>query len=329
MKSKVFLSVLVVLTAFALPFLLLPGAESEPSEPEPMESTEPTAAESTQAPEPETSFDGGLILRVETPEGIREMPLHDYLVGVVLAEMPTDFAPEALKAQAVASRTYALRKAETRKHTGADVCGSYACCQAWTPKEEHENTEALQKAEDAVTQTDGLVVTYDGSLIDATFFSCAGGMTEAAAAVWGSDVPYLQAVESPEHEEKYEDCVTIGAQEFAETIRSVHPEAELDGEPAEWFAEQRRTVGGGLDTVQIGGVTVHGTELRKLFSLRSTDMTITTSDGAVTIRTSGYGHRVGLSQYGADALAEEGEDFEQILLHYYQGTEVKRLHMEE
>ena len=328
MKSKVFLSVLVVLTAFALPFLLLPGAESEPSEPEPMESTEPTAAESTQAPEPEASFDGGLILRVETPEGIREMPLHDYLVGVVLAEMPTDFAPEALKAQAVASRTYALRKAEARKHTGADVCGSYACCQAWTPKEEYENTEALQRAEDAVTQTDGLVVTYDGSLIDATFFSCAGGMTEAAAAVWGSDVPYLQAVESPEHEEKYEDCVTIGAQEFAETIRSVHPEAELDGEPAEWFAEQRRTVGGGLDTVQIGGVTVHGTELRKLFSLRSTDMTITTSDGAVTIRTSGYGHRVGLSQYGADALAEEGEDFEQILLHYYQGTEVKRLHME-
>ena len=75
-------------------------------------------------------------------------------------------------------------------------------------------------------------------------------------------------------------------------------------------------------------MTVLGTELRKLFSLRSTDMTITTSDGAVTIRTSGYGHRVGLSQYGADALAEEGEDFEQILLHYYQGTEVKRLHME-
>ncbi len=320
MKGKAILVIFVVLVAFILPFLLLPEAGNVPKTQQAAMQTETTKSTDT----PQVSFDGGLLLRIETADGMEELSLHDYLTGVVLAEMPTDFAPEALKAQAVASRTYALRKMAAGKHTGADICGSFACCQAWTPTQEFAGTEALARAESAVSDTDGLVVTYGGELIDATFFSCAAGMTEAAAAVWGSDVPYLQAVESPEHEERYEESVTFSAAEFAE--RLAHPEADLSGNPTEWFGEEKRTAGGGLESIRIGGITICGTELRSRLSLRSTVMSFSAAEDSVTVTTSGYGHRVGLSQYGADALAQEGESFEEILLHYYQGTEIRRLY---
>lgn len=322
MKLRILLCVLTALTAFALPFLLLPKAAPQQTPTAPA----PSVPETVQAA-PTESFDDTLMLRVETEEGVRELSLHDYLTSVVLAEMPTEFAPEALKAQAVASRTYALRKAAARKHADADVCGNFACCQAWVPAQDYAGTDALEKAEQAVRATDGLVVTYDGALIDATFFSCAAGMTESALAVWGSDVPYLQAVESPEHEARYEESVTVPAEEFAAALRERHPEIALEGATETWFGVQTRTAGGGLDTAEIGGVRLRGTELRTLFSLRSTVMTLTPKPDGVTIKTSGYGHRVGLSQYGADALAAQGEDFEDILLHYYQNTQLERLYL--
>lgn len=323
MKFRILLCVLAALAAFALPFLLLPKAA--PQEAPPV--TEPSVPETVQTA-PVESFDDALTLRVQTEDGVRELSLHDYLTGVVLAEMPTDFAPEALKAQAVASRTYALRKAAARKHADADICGSFSCCQAWIPTEDYTGTEALAKAAQAVRETDGLVVTYDGALIDATFFSCAAGSTESALAVWGSDVPYLQAVESPEHEERYEESVTVLASEFAAVLRERYPEIALDGGPETWFGAQTCTAGGGLDTVEIGGISLRGTELRTLFSLRSTVMTLTPEPDGVKIATSGYGHRVGLSQYGADVLAAQGEDFEEILLHYYRNTQLEHLHLE-
>ena len=254
MKGKVILAIFVALAAFVLPFFLLPGAKNVPPTQETAAQTEPS--ESTETPQ--VSFDGGLLLRVETADGVEEMRLHDYLTGVVLAEMPTDFAPEALKAQAVASRTYALRKIQARKHGSVDVCGSFACCQAWTPVQEFAGTEALTRAEEAVSQTDGLVVTYSGE---------------------------LQAVESPDHEEQYEESVTFSAAEFAEKL--AHPEADLSGSPTEWFGEETRTAGGGLDSIQIGGVEIRGTELRSRFSLRSTVMSFSAAEDGVTITTSG------------------------------------------
>lgn len=323
MKGNIIFVLFIVLFVAALPFFLLPGTKNVPQAQE----TEASAQPAESPEEPQVSFDDGLVLRVETADGVEEMTLHTYLTGVVLAEMPTDFAPEALKAQAVASRTYALRKIATKKHEDADVCGSFSCCQAWTPIGEYEGTGALEAAENAVAQTDGLVVTYEGELIDATFFSCAAGMTEAAAAVWGSEVPYLQAVESPEHEEKYEETVTFGAAEFAEKLHELHPESELTGAPDGWFGEERRTPGGGLESIRIGDTEFRGTELRTALSLRSTVMFFSPDDDCVTVRTSGYGHRVGLSQYGADVLAEEGADFEEILLHYYQGTAIQHLYL--
>lgn len=279
------------------------------------------AAETAPIEECANSFDEDVVLRVKNGEAVQEMTLHEYLVGVLAAEMPSDFPTEALMAQAIASRTFALRKAEAGKHEEADVCTDSACCQGWRAGE----TEAA--FERAVSQTDGLVVTYQDALIDATFFSCDGGSTEAAAAVWGSDIPYLQAVESPtvEAAPRYSETVEFSAEEFAATLQGAYPELHLTGVPSQWFGEITYTDGGGIDTIEIGGVPVRGTVLRSLLHLRSTDMELEVLADAVRITTRGFGHRVGLSQYGAKAMAEAGSSFEEILTHYYQDCALREL----
>ena len=162
-------------------------------------------------------------------------------------------------------------------------------------------------------------MTYEGKLVEATYFSCSGGTTEDAVAVWGTDVPYLQSVASPGEENAtyYTDSVTFTAQEFASRLG-----VNLTGKPASWVCDVTHTVGGGVDTMKIGGLTFKGTELRKLLGLRSTAFTITAMEDTITVQTRGYGHRVGMSQYGADAMAALGSTYDEILTHYYQGTEL-------
>ena len=132
---------------------------------------------------------------------LQQMTMEAYLTGVVLAEMPASFEPEALKAQAVVARTYTRRRMESSKHTAAAGCMDPGCCQSWRSESDYLDSGGrerdLQKVRRAVAETDGLVLRYDGKLIDATYFSCSGGSTEDAVAVWGQDVPYLQAVQSP------------------------------------------------------------------------------------------------------------------------------------
>lgn len=285
---------------------------------------EPEATQTTSEPvaEAPAAFDQSVTLRVLMSGGVEELSLDRYLAGVLLAEMPAEFPEEALAAQAVAARTFALRQAQAHKHEDADICADPSCCQGYA---DGEDGEALRRVEAAVAQTDGLVVTYDGTLIDATFFSCSGGRTEAAVAVWGGDIPYLQSVESPGEEKRYTETVTLSAEDFAETLLSAHPEANLAGSPESWFGACTYSEGGGIDTAFIGGAAVRGTELRRLFGLRSTDMRIAAGTDTVEITTDGFGHRVGMSQYGAKAMAERGAGFSEILTHYYQGAQVTRL----
>ena len=300
----------------AIPFLLPEQADPQP---------EPPAAESDPSPVPvQRSFDKAQPLRVQMEDRVETMSLHEYLVGVLLAEVPGDFPAEALKSQAVASRTFALKKMQTQKHPGADVCASASCCQGWSAEGSPEGIAAITAAIEA---TDGLVLTYDGNLIDATFFSCSGGKTEAALAVWGSDVPYLQSVDSPgeENAPRYTETVVLDRDYFSEVMTSAYPQINLSGSPMGWFGPCSWTEGGGLDLIFIGGLPVSGTDLRRLFSLRSTDITFTPEEDAITVTTYGFGHRVGMSQYGAAAMAEAGEAFTEILSHYYQNTTIKKL----
>ncbi|MBQ6431285.1 MAG: stage II sporulation protein D [Oscillospiraceae bacterium] len=316
MKRLIIVPLFVVLLCFA-PFLLFAEGKSEPPRLSPAAQPQPETA----AAEP---FDSMVSLRVLTDDGVEETSLENYLVATLLAEMPAVFPEEALKAQAIASRTFALYKAETGKHVGADVCTSFACCQGWTTDGTSDEIDRITRA---VRATDGLVVTYDGKLIDATFFCCTGGKTESALAVWGSDIPYLRSVDSPGEEDapRSEDTVTFSAAEFAERIAAVSPDANLSGSPVNWIGSIERTEGGGIATVFIGGTAIKGTALRSALGVQSTDMDFAATDDAITVTTHGFGHRVGLSQYGAKAMADGGSDYTAILAHYYPGTEIKRL----
>lgn len=246
---------------------------------------------------------------------VADMELDTYLTGVLLGEMPASFEEEALKAQSVVARTYALKN---QKHDNAAVCTDSTCCQAYCGEEDYLSAGHpvvdLEKIRVAVMDTENLVLTYQGSLIDATYFSCSGGRTEDALAVWGSDVPYLQAVDSPgeEHAAHYIDTVRFSTAEFTELLQV--PDTDIGA--------ITYTDGGGVDTIQIGGVSYTGTQVRQLLGLRSTAFVMTSVGDTVTVTTKGYGHRVGMSQYGADAMAAAGSNYQQILAHYYPGTEL-------
>lgn len=257
-------------------------------------------------------------IQVLTENGLEKMDLTEYITGVILGEMPGSFMPEAKKAQSVVARTYALRVASGDRHDGA-VCTDSACCQSYRDPETVTDNEAVSSARAAAEATAGIVLTYNGQMIDATYFSCSGGMTEDAVAVWGSDIPYLQSVESPgeEYATHYMDTVTFTAEAFQEALG-----INLSTAPEQWFGAVTYTEGGGVDTMRIGGTSYSGTQLRKLLGLRSTVFEIVPEDDRIVITTRGYGHRVGMSQYGADAMARSGCDFAQILLHYYQGVEL-------
>jgi len=263
---------------------------------------------------------------VREGESVEIRELEDYLVGVVLAEMPASFETEALKAQAVVARTYTMRAYMTGgKHGDGSVCTDFSCCQAYispdTYLEQGGSSDGLGRIRGAVHDTAGLVLTYDNHLIEATYFSCSGGSTEDAAAVWGTDYPYLQATESPgeEHAAYYTDTVIFSLDQFRQALG-----ISLEGSPSDWFGKVTYTEGGGVDTMQIGDTTYKGTQLRGLLSLRSTAFTVTAGE-EITITTRGYGHRVGMSQYGADAMALAGSSYADILAHYYRGTALTTL----
>lgn len=281
----------------------------------------PTATESQGPTQPLRQY-----VNVLTESGLEEMVLSEYLTGVLLGEIPGSFHMEAKKAQAVVARTYTLRTTTMKdKHEGGAICTDPACCQAYCSPEGYlaagGSMETVTQAAQAVSQTENTVLTYEGELIDATYFSCSGGMTEDAVAVWGADIPYLQSVESPgeEQAEHYTDTVTFTADAFQKALG-----VSLSGSCAGWFGETTHTDGGGVETMVIGGTVYRGTDLRQLLDLRSTAFTVTAVGTSVVITTRGYGHRVGMSQYGAQAMAEAGSGYEQILLHYYPGTEIDK-----
>lgn len=257
---------------------------------------------------------------------IENLPLEEYIFSVVLAEMPADFELEALKAQAVVARTYTCKKIKNSKHQNADVCTDSSCCQAYmdvaTYRLSGGTEEKIRKIRTAVEDTAGKVLVYQGELIEATYFSCSGGKTEDAAAVWGSDLPYLQSVSSPgeEHAAHYTDTVSFSVTEFCKLLG-----LNVAGNPGKWIENISYTNGGGVEAITVQGISFSGTEIRRKLGLRSTAFVITVAGNRVTITTKGFGHRVGMSQYGADAMAVQGSNYQEILLHYYSGTSLSDL----
>ena len=308
-----------IITAFIMG-MVVPGlilnfaaATMDTAPPETTAATQPVQAETVSLP----------VLVRDLSGNVRQMDMDTYIVGVVLAEMPAWFEEEALKAQAVVARTYARKAYVTGgKHGDGSVCIRPGCCQGYREPETYFHDggreEDLEKIRSAVASTSGWVLTYEGMLIEATYFSCSGGRTEDAEAVWGADFPYLQAVDSPGEEkaEVYRETVRLSGERF-EMLMGL----DLKGSPAQWFGEVKLTDGGGVDTIDIGGQPYKGTTVRSLLGLRSAAFEIHTDGETILITTRGFGHRVGMSQYGADAMAVAGHTWQEILRHYYLGAE--------
>lgn len=313
MLQSVLVGIVALLTAVWLPALLLEPAEAEAGDHRLL-----IIEQVREEPEEEA------VLQLLADNEVISIPLETYLVGVVAAEMPLSFHDEALKAQAVAARTFTMRQMESSKHEQADLCDKSNCCQAWfSPKQMEEKLGDSMflleaKAETAVEATKGQVLIYDGKLIDAVYFSCSGGRTESAAAVWGGECPYLQSVESPGEEAaaRYQASVLVPYGEFKNKLST----SVFSGNPSSWFGEIKRTEGGGVAQLEIGGTMYSGTELRSLFQLNSTMFDVAVVEEGIVFETKGFGHRVGMSQYGANAMAQVGNTYDQILAHYYPGA---------
>ena len=257
-----------------------------------------------------------------------ELSMQDYLQGVLAAEMPASFPLEALKAQAVAARSYAIYCMDSGKHEDADLCSSPGCCQAWQSEAQQrekwgdDHAFYAEKLSAAVKETEGEYLCYEGQAVFAAFHSSSAGFTENSSALW-AELPYLVSVESPENTEdvpNYVSTLSCSPLDFRDTLLRAKPHADFTGDEDEWIGEVRRNESGRVDAVILGGVKFKGSELRTLFSLRSTAFELSYSEGAFHFTVTGYGHGIGMSQYGAKHMAENGSDYRSILAHYYPGT---------
>ncbi len=301
--------------------------------------TENNIAEKTETTESPTitPVNDNIIKVLDFTSGqVYELDMRDYVTGAVLAEMPASYHKEALKAQAVAARTYAVRQREKQKLNpdellmGADISNDSTKFQAYfTPEQAkafygESYDEYYKIVSDAVEATDGEVLVYGGEPIVAAFHSTSGGTTESAEIIWGSPIEYLVPVESIEDKSSpvYYDEKSFTKDELSDCIKESYPNADFSNEPEKWLAIGERSESGTVIELTAGGEILSGTSFRQMFALRSANFTIEYEDGVFTIATKGNGHGVGMSQYGANAMANEGASYKEILLHYYTGAEI-------
>ncbi len=271
-------------------------------------------------------FEKNVTVRVLRDEKnkIEKIPLEKYLVGVVAGEMPVSYELEALKAQAVAARTYTLKKMETNKQKNYDVVDT-TNDQVYleeeylktTWKDTYENR--ISKIKKAINETEGEYLTYDGKIIKAFFFSTSSGKTENCKDVFGENLPYLISVSSTwdENSPSYLDKKTFSKKEFYEKLNLPYQE-KLN-------IEIKRNDTNSINIITINNTDIKGTEFRSKLSLKSTNVDIIEEDDNVLIISKGFGHGVGMSQYGAQEMAKQGYKYSEILKYYYQGTEFKKI----
>jgi stage II sporulation protein D len=259
------------------------------------------------------------------------MNLEEFVAHVVAAEMPASYDPEALKAQAVAARTLAAYKMDhggCSKAEGAVACTDHGHCQAYASDEDMKKKWGDQfdqyrdKIVDAVTQTAGQVICYAGEPIEIFYHAQSAGATEQSENVFSRAEPYLVSVSSGEKVEPVQ--VRLTAQEAAEKINAAYPDAKVDPDKlSSQLKVEKSNASGRVAQMQAGRVTLTGVQARWALGLRSAQFTIEFADGEVVFTTWGYGHGVGMSQAGAQAMADTGGDYIDILSHYYPGTSLE------
>ena len=265
---------------------------------------------------------------------IIKMDLEEYIIHVTAAEMPASYEPEALKAQAVAARTFAVEKKQgsgCASADGADVCTSSGHCQAFDTLEEMQDKWGkdfdtyYEKIKQAVADTKGKIILYDGEPIEVLYHSSSGGITENAENVFLSSRPYLKSVVSEGEEgfSRFYDEKTFSAEEFIAELREFVGKKDIGQDGLEGaVGEVKRFESGRVESIEIFGYLFSGREMRSIFSLNSTNFELAVNADHVVFHTVGFGHGVGMSQAGADAMAKKGAAYEEILKHYYQDIEI-------
>ncbi len=333
-----------------------PAPEALPPSPQPSGQPEPIEAAADEPPVPaedglpaEEAEEEGAAAAVLLPvthdaevtvdilfgSRVERMTLREYLLGVVASEMPASFEPAALEAQAVAARTDTFYRLLTaRPHKEAASCTDPGCCKAYLGPEElrrrwgEDYERWSEKIAAAVDATDGQILTWEGQPIFAAFHASSQGRTEASEDVWVAALPYLRSVPTPETEAdvpSFRSTARWSAEELRSLLLEKVPGAVLPEDPADWLASVHYSASGRVLSLEVGGVPLSGSAFRLLLGLRSTALRWSLEEGSFLFEAAGYGHGVGLSQYGAEVMAQAGESCESILFHYYPGTELADL----
>ena len=281
----------------------------------------------TKLKEIELNYSSNIIVRVKRENGnIDNLLLEEYITGVVAGEMPASFELEALKAQCVASRTYTLRKLNSSKDEEYDVTDTvlnqvYLDESSLKEKWQNNYTLYINKIKTAVNETSMEYLDYNGEIINAMYFSTSNGYTEDSGVIFETSLPYLKSVESSYDEEvasTFNSTTSMSLQEFYEKLNLEYNE-NLNIEILEKSSTNR------VLKLKINGVEFSGKDLYTNLKLRSYDFNITKLGTNVEIATKGYGHGVGMSQYGAQGMAKKGYNYQEILSHYYTGTTLKKI----
>lgn len=266
-------------------------------------------------------------IKVKTKEEeIKELKIEEYLVGVLAGEMPASFEMEALKAQAVASRSYAMYKILHNETDNFDVLSDITNQVYLTEEEMQEKWGSeypiyLNKIKNAISATDGEVMYYDNEIIEAFYFSMSNGATEDAKSVFEEDLPYIKPVTSSWDNESlnnFKVTTTFTKEEFCKKL-NLEDCQSLTIDNINYSASHR------INSLMVNNKTFKGTEVRQLLNLRSTDFSIEQNNDFIQITTKGYGHGVGMSQYGANGMAKEGYTYKEILNYYYNDITINKM----
>jgi stage II sporulation protein D len=276
------------------------------------------------------------LLHKKTGE-VEQVNIDEYLCNVVSAEMPADYEIEALKAQAIVARTYTIYKILNKKHENADICDDSTCCQAWISKddrlarwEESKRESNWQKICDAVNDTKGKIITYNNVPINAFFHSNSGGITEIPVNVWGgTGYPYLQSVETSGEDAytQYSSEVVLKQEELLEKLKEKYSDISIDFSNEDDIKILEYTEGNRIKTIKFGNHEVSGVEVRSLLGLRSANFEVIREGDSIKFSVKGYGHGVGMSQTGADSLAKQGKNADEIIKHFYKDVEIKEVNL--
>lgn len=324
--SSLLITAIGIIVIPALP-VCIAGLKEAPEEPTAVTETAPVTVRT------ENSF---RVLDINTGK-VLDVPLRDYLIGAAAAEMPVSFGEEAIKAQIVAAHTYALRQclrerqSPTPELSGADFSNDTSKYQGYFTEKDMRRCygtcydENIAKLSAAVDEVMPYVLTYGGEPIIAAFHSMSPGRTESAGDVWGTPVDYLVPVDSSADisAPRYTEEARFPEPVLRKRLTDAFPDIKLGSDPAKWIVVGETTESGTVLTALAGDRSVTGNDLREALGLRSACFTVEGTEEGITVTTRGFGHGVGLSQYGADAMAKDGATWREILEHYYPGCTIE------